>query len=314
MRVLLIVNPSASSTSPRRRVHVEDALGRDHRLEIARLEIAETRHRDHATELARAAAGDGFDVVAVLAGDGTLNEAANGLVGSSTALAPLPGGSTNVFARSIGIANSLEPAVAQIVDALARGSIRRIGLGAANGRRFLFHLGVGFDAAVIARVEAHAARRPWLKRRLAHPTFAVTATTTFLRGYDRRRPTYRVETPGEPDLGPGYYAIVSNATPYAYFGPRPLTVSAHAGLDRALALTMFRRLDLAVLVPAAASAMRTGTRLHRHNDVIQRADLEALTVRDLGRPFPWQVDGDFLGLTERLDVRYEPDALRIVVP
>src|SRR5690242_15561824 len=105
------------------------------------VEIATTKARDHARELAREAADDGVDVVVVAAGDGTLNEAANGLVGTATALAPVPGGSTNVFARAVGYGNRLERATERLLGALDRGSIRRIGLGAANGRHFLFHLG-----------------------------------------------------------------------------------------------------------------------------------------------------------------------------
>ena len=171
MRLLLIVNPTASSMTPGRRVRIQRILGERHRLEVA-----ETYRRGHATRLARAAAREGVDAVVVLAGDGTLNEAADGLAGTETALAPLPGGSTNVFARSIGYRKRLDPATAQLLSSLQRRSFRRVGLGVGNGRRFLFHLGAGFDAAVIEQVERHA----WLKRHLAHPAFAVAAVTHVL--------------------------------------------------------------------------------------------------------------------------------------
>jgi diacylglycerol kinase family enzyme len=304
VRLLLIVNPTASSMTPRRRVLVQHALGEDHRLEVA-----ETTRRGHATRLARNAAREGFDVVVVAAGDGTLNEAANGLAGTTTALAPLPGGSTNVFARTIGVPNSMRPATSQLVASLAAGSMQRVGLGNGNGRHFLFHLGAGFDARVIEQVERHA----WLKRSLAHPTFAVAALTTFYRGFDRTQPAYRVEIDGEP-LGDGYFAIISNSSPYAFFGVRPLTVTRAAGLDRGLALTMFQRLDPGVLLPAALSAMLRGRRLQRQPDILQRADLGSLELIAHGSPFPWQVDGDYLGEVERLEVRYEPDSLTLVVP
>src|SRR5262252_9057149 len=96
MRLLLIVN--ATAVTARRRVLVQRVLGADHRLEVE-----ETSRRGHAARIARGAALDHVDVVVVLGGDGTLSEAADGLAGSATALAPLPGGSTNVFARSIGV-------------------------------------------------------------------------------------------------------------------------------------------------------------------------------------------------------------------
>src|SRR3979409_1346599 len=128
MRVRLIVNETATAVTARRRVLVQRVLGAEHKLEGE-----ETSRRGHATRTAPGAALDGVEAVAVLAGDGTLSEAADGLAGTSTALAPLPGGSTNVFARTLGIAYDPAPAARQLVDALRRESFRRIGVGAATG-------------------------------------------------------------------------------------------------------------------------------------------------------------------------------------
>lgn len=304
MRLLLIVNHTASSMTPRRRVRMQRELGHHHRLEVA-----ETARRGHATRLARNAARDGVDVVVVAGGDGTLNEAADGLAGTQTALAPLPAGSTNVFARSIGMKNRIDPALEQVASAIERRSFQRIGLGNGNGRHFLFHLGAGFDAEVIEQVERH--RR--MKRYLAHPMFAVAAFTTFFRGYDREQPQYRVEVDGE-DVGDGFFSIISNNAPYAFFGPRPLKVTNAAGLDHKLALTMFRRLEMGVILPAAFSAMVRGRRIERQRDILQLADVDALTFVANQGPFPWQVDGEYLGEAERLEVRYVPDTLTVVMP
>jgi diacylglycerol kinase family enzyme len=305
VRLLLIVNPTASSMTPRRRVRVQHMLGQHHRLEVS-----ETYRRGHATRLARSAAREGVDVVVVAAGDGTLNEAADGLIGTTTALAPLPGGSTNVFARTLRFPNSMMAATDQLLASLDAGSVRRIGVGEANGRHFLFHLGCGYDAEVIEQVE----RRPWVKRWLAHPVFAVTAVTTFFRGYDREHPAFEtLDAQGVP-IADGYFAIVSNSKPYAFFGPRPLLVTTEAGLDRALALTQFTKLEVATTLSAAGSAMVRGKRLSKNDAVVQRADLDALTFVAHHGPFPWQVDGDYLGEVERLEVRYVPEALNVVVP
>ena len=305
VRLLLIVNPTASSMTPRRRVRIQRALGRHHRLEVA-----ETTRRGHATRLARSAAADGVDAVVVAAGDGTLNEAADGLAGTDTALAPLPGGSTNVFARTIGMHNKLDAALEQLLAAIERRSFRRVGLGTGNGRHFLFHLGAGFDAEVIEQVERHAR----LKRHFAHSMFAVSAVTTYFRGFDRKHPAFSVELPGGESVGEGFYAIVSNSEPYAFFGPRPLRVTRAAGLDRKLALTMFERLSLGVLLPAAISAMTRGRRINRQRGITQLADLDGMTIVANHGPFPWQVDGDYLGEVERLEIAYEPDALTLLMP
>src|SRR4030081_711593 len=90
-RMLVIVNPYATTVSDRLKNLVVYALR-------GRYEVhaVDTEARDHATELCREAARDGYDVVVAFGGDGTVNEAANGLVGSNTALFPLPGGRTNV--------------------------------------------------------------------------------------------------------------------------------------------------------------------------------------------------------------------------
>ncbi len=303
VRVLLIVNETASSVTPRRRVLIQRVLGDAHKLEVA-----ETSRRGHAARLARGAAHDGVEVVAVLAGDGTLNEAADGLAGSSTALAALPGGSTNVFARSIGLAYDPVEAAEQLVGALQQRAFRRIGLGVANGRRFLFHAGAGLDAAVIAQVE----RRSFLKRYAAHPVFVAATVDTWLRHYDHTRPRFKVEVEGEV-VGDSAFAIISNQRPWTYLGHRPLLLSPHAGLDVPLTLTMFRSIEVSLLLRGAASALRSGRMFARHPKLAERTDLRALTITGYG-PFPWQVDGDYLGEVERLDISWQPDSLTIVTP
>ena len=308
MRVLLIVNLTASAVTARRRVEIQRILGADHKLEVA-----ETSRRGHAARLARSAALDGFDVVAVLAGDGTLNEAADGLARSVTALAPLPGGSTNVFARSLGVAYDPVEAAHRLVGSLRSLRFRRIGLGSASGRRFLFHLGLGFDAAVIGQVE----RRSFLKRYLAHPIYVASAFDTWFRHYDHSRPRFEVTLDdAEQDgtvLGDSAFAIVSNTSPYTYLGRRPIVVAPGAGLDDPLSLTMFRVLEIPLILGAAASALAGSRLITRHPKIVQCTGVERLTVTGHG-PFPFQVDGDYLGDTEHLDIRYEPDALTLVMP
>lgn len=312
MRVLLVVNPTASSVTPRVRADVERVLRRAHTVDVA-----ETTRRGHAAALARDAVEAGYDVVAVLAGDGTLNEAGGGLAGSPVALAPLPGGSTNVFARTIGLAYKPEAAAEQVVDALARGplvkeGVRRIGLGAAAvpgapARHFLFHLGIGFDAAIIRRMEQHSS----VKRYLAHPAFAATTLTTWFRHYDRdARIHFTVDG---SDVGVGPYAVISNSDPYAYVGRRALRIAPGASLDGELTITLLRTLRGAVVLRAAAAAVGRINYLTSSPEIVQRADVQAVEVT-ADAPFPWQVDGDYLGEVEHLTVTYAPDCLTVVFP
>jgi diacylglycerol kinase family enzyme len=305
VRVLLLVNASASSVTPRTRVVIAKALGADHDVEVA-----ETSRRGHATRLAQGAAADGVGCVVVLGGDGTLNETANGLAGSDTALGVLPGGSTNVFARTIGMANDPIEATGQLLAAMASGSISRVDLGSVNGRYFLFHVGMGFDAAVVEQVE----KRSSLKRYAGHPLFVYAAFATWFRHFDRSRPRVAVAVDGRPIVDDGYLAICLNTNPYTFLGNRPLDVAPDAGLDRPLVMVTVRTMSLTGMLSVAASALGIGGRpLQRHRRVSYQPRVTSAVVTGHG-PFPYQVDGDFLGETERLVFRHEPGALDIVMP
>lgn len=297
----------------RARVVIQKALSADHEVTLA-----ETSRRGHATRLAQGAASNGTEVVVVLGGDGTLNEAANGLAGTQTALAALPGGSTNVFARTLGLPNDPIEATGVLLDALDRKSIRPVGLGSVNGRYFLFHVGLGFDAAVVAQVE----RRAGLKRWAGHPLFVYCAFSTWFRHYDRSKPRFAVSMAASPErrgaghnrvVDDGYLAIVLNTNPYTYLGNRPLAIAPEAGLDQPLVAMTVRTLEFATFLPIALEAVAAPKRLQKSKWVDYRKGVTEMTVEGHG-PFPYQVDGDYLGDATRLTLRHEPDALRLVMP
>lgn len=304
MKLLLLVNSSASSVTARTRVVIQKALAADHQVVVA-----ETSRRGHATRLAQGAAAEGVDVVVVLGGDGTVNEAANGLAGTHTALAPLPGGSTNVFARTIGLPDDPVEATAALLDALGRRSIERVGLGSVDGRYFLFNVGLGYDAAVVARVE----QRSSLKRYASHAWFAWCAVDTWLRHYDRSRPRFAVHHADGSIIDDAVFAICLNTNPYTFVGRRPFNVAPEATLERGLALATFRSLSAATILAAAASALDRGEHLRHQRRLDVRTDLRQVTVTGYG-PFPYQVDGEYLGETTELVLRHEPEVLDLVRP
>jgi diacylglycerol kinase family enzyme len=304
VKVLLLVNSSASSVTPRGRVVIQKALSADHEVSFV-----ETNRRGHATRLAAGAAADGVDVVVALGGDGTLNETANGLAGTDTALAPLPGGSTNVFARTLGLPNDAIEATGVLLAALERRSIEPVALGSVNGRYFLFHVGMGFDAAVVKQVERRAA----LKRYAGHPLFVYAAFATWFRHYDTTRPRMSVHYPDGTVVDDSYLTLCLNTNPYTFLGNRPLNVAPEAGLDRGLAVLSLRTLAFGSTIAIAVSALGTGDRARAHRRTDYRHDLTELRVEGHG-PFPYQVDGDYLGEVERLELRHEPDVLRLVLP
>jgi diacylglycerol kinase family enzyme len=304
VKVLLLVNSSASSVTARGRVMIQKALSADHEVTLA-----ETSRRGHATRLAQGAAAEDFDVVVVLGGDGTLNEAANGLAGTATAMAALPGGSTNVFARTLGLPDDAIEATAVLLEALAHESIRRVGLGVVNGRYFLFHAGLGFDAAIVARVE----RRASLKRYASHPLFLFSAFETWFRDYDHSRPRFSVHLPTGDVVDDVYFGICLNTNPYTYLGTRPVNVAPGTTLDTGLAMVSVRSLELVTMLGLGMSALGSGLRIRRNRAIDHRDNLTALTVEGYG-PFPYQVDGDYLGEVSSLEFRHEPGALALVIP
>lgn len=288
----------------RGRVVIQKALSADH--DVA---VAETNRRGHATRLAQGAARDGVDAVVCLGGDGTLNEVANGLARTRTALAALPGGSTNVFARTIGLPNDPIEATGALLGALESGSIEDVGLGSLNGRYFLFHVGLGFDAEVVHQVE----RRSGLKRYAGHPLFIYAAFTAYLRHYDHSRPRFALRFSDGGVVDDGCFSIVMNTNPYTYLGNRAFDVIPEATLERGLAVVSFRSLTIPTLLGAAASALGLGGDLRKRKHLDVRTDLDGLVVEGHG-PFPYQVDGDHLGDTELLRFKHEPAALRLVRP
>jgi diacylglycerol kinase family enzyme len=303
LRILLVVNSFASSVTARNTVVVHRRLARGHEVEVV-----ETNRRGHATRFAHDAARRGIDVVVGYGGDGTLNEVATGIAGTDTALGVLPGGSTNVFARTLGMPNDPVAASDLLARGIDAGDLRSIGLGRVNGRFFCFHTGIGYDAAVVQAVERHAS----LKRWLGHPLFISAAITTWLRGYDRRRPHFSLDDRRGHRVDDGYFAVVLNTNPYTYLGNRPLDLSPAATLDRGLVVIAFRTLRVVPILRGLGSALRGGgVRVSDH--LVEWRDVEHLSVEH-AEPFPYQLDGDYLGEVPRLDFDHVPDAVQLVFP
>lgn len=301
LRLLLIVNSFASSVTAKNTVVVHQRLAHDHDVQVV-----ETNRRGHATRFAEDAARRGIDVVVAYGGDGTLNEVATGVAGTQTALAVLPGGSTNVFARTLGMPNDAIAAVDDIAAALDRNDITPVGLGTANGRYFTFHTGLGYDAAVVRRVEQRAA----LKRYAGHPLFVAAALQTWALDFDRKRPHFRLEFGDGQVVDDGYFSIVMNTNPYTYLGNRPLDIVPTTGLSTGLSVVTFKTLKATHVLRTLASALRGGGVAHfPWLDI--RSNVSKVVATD-SRSFPYQLDGDYLGEVQRVEFTHERNALRLV--
>ncbi|WP_431985203.1 diacylglycerol/lipid kinase family protein [Streptomyces qinglanensis] len=322
MRALLVVNPAATTTSARTRDVLAHALASD-----LKLEVATTRYRGHARDLARQAAQGGTtELVIALGGDGTVNEVVNGLLhdgpdpGRLPRLAVVPGGSTNVFARALGMPNDVVEATGHLLDALEAGSERTVGLGLAGGapgtddaeipdRWFTFTAGLGFDAGVIGRVEQQRERG----KRSTHPLYVRQVVRQFLNEPHRRTGTITLEREDAEPVTELALSIVCNTAPWSYFGNKPLYAAPEASFDTGLDVLGLRR-----LTPLAVS--RYGTQLLTSSPERGPRGKHAVTLHDLTRftlhsqaPLPFQMDGDHLGLRTSVSFTGVRRALRVIV-
>jgi diacylglycerol kinase family enzyme len=293
-RMLVIVNPYATTVSDRLKNLVVYALQSRYAVEAV-----DTEKPGHATQICREAAREGYDVVVAFGGDGTVNEAANGLVGSDTPLTVLPGGSTNVWCRTLGIPNDVVDATEHLLRMADDFQPRRVDLGRVDERHFVFASGVGLDASVVERVDAH----PYRKARFGAWYYTASAVAIFNRRYLVNPPVVRV-TAGERTLT-GVTVVVQNSDPFTYFRSRPIRVTEPAGLETgSLSAAVLQRatlLELPTLIPRLLST-RARTVL-RHAQVEGLGELDELRVDAVdARPFQLQVDGDYLG--EFDSVRY----------
>jgi len=298
---LLIFNPEATSVS----VRVRDVIAHALAAEMS-LEVVGTKRRNHATALAAGAAHEGVDLVISLGGDGTLNEVINGLAGTSVPVAPLPGGGTNVFARTLGLPNDPIEATSVVLERLADGSEpRSVGLGRVNGRAFGFCAGVGFDAAVVGAVE----RRFRVKQRVGQPYFIAQAVRTFFLGYEGRRAPMSIELQDRRIEGLGAI-VVCESDPYTFLGQRPVRFCPQAGTASGLDITALHSLRLIPLLRLVRGAL---TRAHhvRMRDVEAIHDVAAFRI-EAPEPVPYQVDGEFAGRERELHFSSMPDALRVI--
>jgi diacylglycerol kinase family enzyme len=301
---LLISNAQAGSVSARSKEVIIKALQADFKLEVA-----DTERRDHAGDLARDAADQGLDGVLVFGGDGTINETAQGLVGSDVALGLLPGGTANVMARSLGVPRNPVDATAFVAAKLRSGTRRRVNVGRMNDRHFLFSAGMGLDAEVVRRVEA----TPKTARAHGVWTWVRTALIVAVTEYRGARPSITMAFDDETDDEPSrvVLAICANARPFTYFRQWPVDALPEAGLDRGLdffGITKVRLLTIPRITYSlfvSRSHIRWKNARYRHDAV--RGRLEA------DRPMPLQVDGDFIGLHTRAELALVPNALSLLV-
>jgi diacylglycerol kinase family enzyme len=314
-RMLVIVNPYATTVSDRLKNLVVYALGSRYAVEAI-----DTQERGHAVQICREAASEGYDVVVAFGGDGTVNEAANGLLGSRTPLTALPGGSTNVWARALGIPNDVVDATEHLLRMADDFEPFRVDLGHLRGdpfgatrrsyeRHFVFAAGAGLDASVVERVDEH----PYRKARFGAWYYSMCAVAIFTTCYLVKPPQVRVIAGAR--VQEGVTAVVQNSDPFTYFRARPIRVVERAGLKTgSLSIGVLKRatvLQLPTLIPRLLSGSARSVMRHRQVEpLLELAEARIEAIDD--RPFPMQVDGDYIGEFAEVEFAMKPGGLLAV--
>jgi diacylglycerol kinase family enzyme len=270
------------------------------------LQVAETTSRDHASELARDAVAEGADAVFAFGGDGTINEVAQGLVGTDVVLGILPGGTTNVMARALGVPRDPVEATAFVAARLRSGTVRRINVGRFQDRYFLFSAGVGLDAEVVRRVEAD----PEGKRKKGEWLFAANAVKAGLTQYRIRDPEITLEVEGaEPERV--VLAVCCNGRPFTYFGRFPVDAAPLAQLDGGLDFVAFKRLRGVGVPRLVWSLFVSRSHPQWRNVVYHHGVTKGRITAD--NALPAQVDGDYIGEREDAEIHLVPSSLSLLV-
>lgn len=315
MHALLIVNPNATSTTAAGRDLLAHALA-----SRVRLTVAHTTHRGHAAELARSAREDAIGLIIIHGGDGTVNEVVNGLLGNPQAtrlsdlpvgpiplIAVVPGGSANVFARSLGISPDPVAATNQVIELIGQRTSRRIGLAHCDGRWFTFNAGLGLDAQVCEAVES---RRKVGKP--ATPNRYLRATVRSFFSARRHAPSLTVDIPGQESVDGVHFTFVTNTNPWTYLNDRPVYTNPGTSYEGGLGVFAMRSMRIGATLRIARQILQPGT--SPKSPVLLRVDDTPRVRVTSSRPIGLQMDGDYIGLRERVEFESVPQALDVLAP
>ncbi|HUZ82902.1 MAG TPA: diacylglycerol kinase family protein [Gaiellaceae bacterium] len=295
-RALLIVNPYSTHVTGRRITEVERALR-----ERIDLRTEFTQHPGHATELAAWGAASDVDAILVFSGDGTYNEALNGADGE-VPFGFLPGGGTSVLPRALGLPRDAVEAARALGAALADGHLRRISLGAVNGRRFCFSAGIGFDAEAVRRLDALG--RDAGGARPGDAAFLRAVGRMIFERRGRWDPQLEIE-----GVGRAAFVLVANCDPYSYVGSVPLRIAPHARFEGGMDFVAPSRVR-ARDVPRIVAWIVRGNGYPKW--VLTGRDLDRIEVH-CDRPLPLQADGEDLGNFDSVVFEARRDAVSVLV-
>ncbi len=290
MKIRFILNP-VSGNRPADTEHFARCI----QLNFPGADMRLTKSAGHATELAREAAANGFEVVVAIGGDGTINETARGLIGTQTALAVVPRGSGNGLARELGMPLDFE----QAVVSLQRGSIGLCDVGRANGELFLNVAGVGLEAEIAWQFMEHGktgARGKW-------PYFKLGAQTVF----SYKPAVFDADIDGQKTQLSPLTLVFANGRQYGSNFKIAPRANLGDGLLDMVAVNNVAKWKLALALPGFF------TDTWRPLGVTTTTQVKRVTLTREGK-FPYHIDGEPRQADGKLEIAVEPHALKILFP
>jgi YegS/Rv2252/BmrU family lipid kinase len=294
-KATLIANPKTGRYGSRRLRPIQDVASQLQSLGVD-VDLKLTAAPGEAAEIAARAARNGTSDVIVAGGDGTINEAIQGLAGTKARLAIIPRGTANVLARELKLPLDDEQATAVV----ARGKSRRIHLGLAieettgTSRLFVLMAGIGLDASVVQRTH------PRLKKRIGKGAFWISGLSHLA---DWKPSPFTLEIDGCEYAGT--FAAIGKA---AHYGG-DLLITPGARLEEPeFEICIIETLSRFSYLRLLSYAVRAG--IPRNKPGVRF--VKATRVRATGDA-PVQVDGELLG---QLPMRFEiaPQSLEVIVP
>lgn len=294
---VLIVNPSAGRLPPATRDDVTSALRARFRIQAVA-----TTAGGAGTPIAARAADEGASLVIAFGGDGHVNEVVNGLAGSASPLAVIPGGTMNVFARSLGIPADPFAAIEHVAANTERPP-RRVHLGRMGDRYFTFSAGCGFDAEAAEQVERYVPS----KHRFGQAFFYWSAFRVLTGSYRHRTAAMRLKGAwGEVDVA---MAVACNTGPYAYLAGIPIRLTPDVALERGLDVFALKSMRMEMLPLYAWRAVVSRDLVH-HGDAFYAHDLDGFEL-SAAEPFSRHVDGEPLAPATAVRFSLARDALLV---
>ena len=139
--------------------------------------------------------------------------------------------------------------------------------------------------------------------------------TTWMKHYDTKHPHFTLTYDDGDTVPDGFFTIAANTNPYTFVGNRPFDVAPDADLTNGLTVVTVRSMRVDRLLRVMQKALKGDGSLASDPNVHQRVDVDHVIVEAIdGEPFPYQVDGDYLGEIEKLEFRHVPDAMDLLLP